>query len=138
MSDDTPSFVLSETRHQRLLRTGQGTPRFLQGVFPFAGRGLFDLGPLNDGLRYTVPAGCVCEVPYFRAGNMSDDIIYLSLSVDSKPVRYFPIGPKADIHVPLAIVELYPAGSRIDVCLAAPRGLTGTVVIDVGLLESPA
>jgi assimilatory nitrate reductase catalytic subunit len=107
-------------------------------VLPFAGRGVFDLAPVNDSLSHTVAPGMVFEVPYFRAGNMSDDILYLTLSINSKPVRYFPIATKGDIHVPLAIVELYPAGTRIDVCLAAPRGLTGTVVVDVGLIESPA
>ena len=30
--------VITETRHQRLLRSGAATPRFLQGVYPFAGR----------------------------------------------------------------------------------------------------
>ena len=127
--------VITETRLQRLTRTGKAAPRFLQGVYPFAGRGVFDLGPLHDDLCYTVPAATVAEVVYFRAGNLSDDLLYLALSVNGRAVRYFPVGPKADFHVPLAIVEAYPAGSRIEVCLAAPRGLTGTVVVDVGLVE---
>lgn len=134
MSPDPP-IVLSETLHQRLLRQGQAAPRFLQGVYPFAGRGVYDLAPLNDALTYTVPPGKTAEVVYFRGGNVSDDILYLALSSDGVPVRYFPVGPKADFHVPLAIVESYPAGTRLDICLAAPRGLTGTVVVDVGLLE---
>ena len=132
------SYVISETRHQQLVRTGKAKPWFLQGVYPFAGRGVFDLAPLNDALSYTIPKGKIGEVLYFRAGNMSDDILYLALAVNGDPVRYFPIGPKGDIHVPLAIVEEYPAGTRIDVCLAAPRGLTGTVVVDVGLVEMVA
>ena len=127
--------VTTETRQQRLTRTGQATPRFLQGVFPFAGRGFFDLGPLNDALCYQVPEGCTAEIIYFRAGNLSDDLLYLALSVNGRPVRYFPVGPKADFHVPLSIIESHPAGSRIEIGLAAPRGLTGTVVLDVGILE---
>ena len=120
---------------QRLIRTGGAAARFLQGVYPFAGRGVFDLAPLHDDLCYTVPPGAAAEIVYVRAGNLSDDILYLALSVNGSPIRYFPVGPKADFHVPLAIVETYPAGSRIELCLAAPRGLTGTVVVDVGLVE---
>lgn len=127
--------VITETRLQRLTRTGGATARFLQGVYPFAGRGVFDLGPLQDDLCYTVPHGAAAEIVYFRAGNLSDDLLYLALTVNGRPVRYFPVGPKADFHVPLAIVESYPAGSRIEVGLAAPRGLTGTVVVDVGIVE---
>ena len=127
--------VTSETRLQRLVRTGAATPRFLQGVYPFVGRGVFDLGPLNDALSYRVPPGRTAEVVYFRAGNLSDDLLYLTLSADGKPVRYFPVGPKADFHVPLVIVESHPAGTRIEVGLAAPRGLSGTVVVDVGIVE---
>lgn len=125
----------TETRQQRLTRTGRATPRFLQGVFPFAGRGFFDLGPLHDALCYHVPLGSTAEVIYFRAGNLSDDLLYLTLSVNGKPLRYFPVGPKADFHVPLSITETHAAGARIEVGLAAPRGLSGTVVVDVGILE---
>ncbi|BDI28079.1 hypothetical protein CCAX7_001300 [Capsulimonas corticalis] len=134
---ETP-VVISETRLQQLLRTKRATPRFLQGVYPFAGRGVFDLAPLNEALSYTVPKGKVAQVQYFRAGNLSDDILYLAISTNGSPVRYFPVGPKSDNHVPLAIVEDHPAGTRIEVCLAAPRGLTGTVVLDVGLVEIDA
>ncbi|MBV9850339.1 MAG: molybdopterin oxidoreductase [Armatimonadetes bacterium] len=117
------------------MRTGGAAPRFLQGVYPFAGRGAFDLGPLHDDLCYAVPPGAAAEVVYVRAGNLSDDLLYLALSVNGTPVRYFPVGPKSDFHVPLAIVESYPAGSRVEICVAAPRGLTGTVVVDVGIVE---
>ena len=134
-TDTISDTLTTETRQQRLTRTGQATPRFLQGVFPFMGRGFFDLGPLNDALCYQVPPGRTAEVIYFRAGNLSDDLVYLALSVNGRPVRYFPVGPKADFHVPLSIIETHPAGSRIEVGLAAPRGLSGTVVVDVGILE---
>jgi assimilatory nitrate reductase catalytic subunit len=127
--------ITTETRQQQKLRTGEAAPRFLQGVFPFAGRGFFDLGPLNDALCYQVPPGKSAAVIYFRAGNLSDDLLYLALSVNGQPVRYFPVGPKADFHVPLSIVESHPAGSRIEICLAAPRGLTGSVVVDIGIME---
>ncbi len=133
--DASSIYVASETRLQHLMRHDRARARFLQGVFPFAGRGVYDLAPLHDALCYTVPPGMTAEVVYFRAGNLSDDILYLTLSVNGVAVRYFPAGPKADLHVPLAIVETHPSGTRLDVCLAAPRGLSGTVVVDVGIVE---
>ncbi len=133
--DPQPGVITSETRHQYLVRTGKATPRFLQGVFPFLGRGISDLRLLNDALRYRVPAGKSAEVLYFRAGNVSEDLIYLVLSAGGTPIRYFPAGPKADIHVTLAITESHGEGKRLEVGLAAPRGLSGTVVIDVGIVE---
>ena len=130
--------ITTETRQQRRVRLGHAAPRFLQGVFPFMGRGFFDLGPLHDSLTYAVPGGKTAEVVYFRAGNLSDDLVYLALCVSGQPMRYFPVGPKADFHVPLSIVETHPAGSRIEVGLAAARGLSGSIVIDVGILEEDA
>lgn len=135
---DSTETLTTETRQQRLTRLGLATPRFLQGVYPFAGRGFFEIGPLNDALCYVVPGGTRAEVIYVRAGNLSDDLIYLALCVNSQPVRYFPVGPKADFHVPLSITESYPAGSKIEVGFAAPRGLNGSVVVDVGILEEGA
>lgn len=134
-NDQTVALVTTETRLEYLVRTGKATPRFLQGVYPFAGRGVFDLGPLHDDLAYTVPAGKTAKVVYFRAGNLSDDLIYLTLSANGAPTRYFPVGPKADFHVPLAIVEAHPAGTRLEVGLAAPRGLAGSLIVDVGIIE---
>lgn len=130
--------VISETRHQRLVRTGEATPRFLQGVFPFMGRGIHELIPLSDGLGYRVPRGGIAEIVYFRAGNVSDDLIYLALTANSAPLRYFPVGPKADVHVRLVIIESHAAGTLIQVALAASRGVSGTVVVDVGILECRA
>src|SRR4051794_32367727 len=112
MPDIQSGFITSETRLQRLIRTGEATPRFLQGVYPFVGRGIFDHGPLNEGLSYTVPKGKIAEILYVRAGNHSDDLISLTLCANGTPVRYFPAGPKADFHVSLVIVETYPAGTR--------------------------
>jgi len=50
-------------------------------------------------------------------------------------VRLFPIGAKASMHVPLAIVENVPPETRLSLSLGAPRGLRGTVVIDLGWVE---
>lgn len=133
-----PDVTVVETRQERLLRTGDARPRLLQGVFPFAGRGLFEMRPLDDSLAFTVPAGRTASFIYFRAGNHSDDLLYLAMAANSRPIRYFPIGPKSDLHVPLAIVDPHPAGTRLEIVFAAERGLTGTLIIDAGIIESPA
>ena len=41
------SVVISETRLERLLRSGRAMPRFLQGIYPFIGRGLFEAEPYD-------------------------------------------------------------------------------------------
>lgn len=131
----TGMTCISESRRERLLRTGKAKPLFLQGVFSFVGRGLFELNSLDDTLTYVVPEGRKAELVYFRAGNHSEDLLYLAVAADDTAIRYFPIGPKSDFHVPLAIVEPHPAGTRLTVQLAAPRGLTGTLIVDAGILE---
>jgi assimilatory nitrate reductase catalytic subunit len=136
-SRDTPT-VISETRLQRLIRDAKAHPRFLQGVYPFIGRGLFEPGAIHPDLSYIVPPNSHAEVLYFRAGNHSDDLIYLTLLVDGAPSRYFPVGPKSDFHVALAIVEPHPAGTILDVGFAAGHGETGTVIVDVGIVEVQA
>ena len=51
------------------------------------------------------------------------------------PMRYFPIGAKASVHVPLAVVEdLFP-DTKLEIFFAAPEGSAGTVVLDIGLME---
>lgn len=125
----------TETLQERLLRTGLATPRFLQGVFPFVGRGLFEIAPLDDSLIYVVPENRTARFLYFRAGNHADDLCYLALCADGKPLRYFPIGPRSDFHVPLAIVETHPAGTRLEILFAAPRSLQGTFIVDAGMIE---
>ena len=44
------------------------TPRFLQGVFGFEGKGLDRPVPLDGSLSYVVPAGVVTQPVYFRGG----------------------------------------------------------------------
>ncbi len=111
------------------------TPRFLNGVYPFSGTGLETSGPLAAGLAYTVPADKRSQLIYFRAGNSADALVSVSLVKDGKAVRLFPIGAKASVHVPLAVVEdLFP-DSRIEVHVAAPAGVSGQIVLDIGLIE---
>ena len=111
------------------------TPRFLNGVFAFAGAGLENAAPLSAGLAYTVPSDKRAQLIYFRGGNSADAMVSVSLVLDGKPIRLFPIGAKGAVHVPLAVVEdLYP-DSKVDVFVSAPEGVSGQVVLDIGLVE---
>jgi assimilatory nitrate reductase catalytic subunit len=111
------------------------TPKFLQGIYPFEGHGLTKPGLLDPELRYMVPAGVTTQPVYFRGGNTSAELVTVVLVRDGSPMRYFPIGAKADVHVPLRVVEDLDGGTVIEVHLAAPEGLTGSIVVDLGLVE---
>ena len=112
------------------------TARFIQGIFTFHGQGLGDPRLLDAKARYSVPGDKRAQLIYMRGGNSTDALVCLVLTRDGKPVRYFPIGAKASIHVPLAVVEdLFPE-SKLEVLVAAPEGVSGTVIVDFGLLES--
>jgi len=113
----------------------KSTPRFLQGVYPITGEGLTKPGPVDPALRYTVPAGCSAQALYLRAGNSTAELVYVLLLRDGEPMRWFPIGAKADTHVPLRVVEDIPGGSVIELHVAAPEGVTGELVVDLGLVE---
>ncbi|MGI4951544.1 MAG: hypothetical protein ACRYGM_07040 [Janthinobacterium lividum] len=110
------------------------TPHFINGVHSFTGAGLEAPMPLA-GLRYAVPADKRAQPIYFRAGNSSAEMVAVMLMRDGKPMRTFPIGAKGAVHVPLAVVEdLFP-DSVIEVFVAAPSGVTGQLVLDIGFLE---
>jgi len=111
------------------------TARFLNGVFPFEGKGLDTPYPLADALTYTVPADKRAQLIYLRAGNSSDGLVSLTLMRDGKPMRLFPVGAKQALHVPLAVVEDISPEARIEVFVAAPQGAAGQVVLDIGLME---
>jgi hypothetical protein len=112
------------------------TPRFLQGVFAFEGRGIDQPFPIGGALSYTVPDGATAQVVYFRGGNTAAELVYLVLMRDGQPMRYFPIGAKADVHVPLRIVEDLDSGTVLELHLAAPESVAGAVVVDLGLVEA--
>jgi assimilatory nitrate reductase catalytic subunit len=61
--------------------------------------------------------------------------VYLVLVRDGQPMRYFPIGAKAGVHIPLRIVEDLDSGTVLELHLAAPEGVAGAVVVDLGLIE---
>ena len=113
----------------------KSTPRFLQGVFPITGEGLAKPGPVDPSLRYTVPAGTAAQALYFRGGNSAAELVYVLLLRDGEPMRWFPIGARSEVHVPLRVVEDLDAGTPVELYLSAPAGLTGTVVVDLGLVE---
>ncbi len=110
-------------------------PQLLQGIFPFEGRGLSNPFPLAGGLTFTVPIGKRAQLVYFRGGNSSSELIYVVLMRDSEPMRYFPIGARGDVHVALAVVEDLMSGTKLEVSLAAPENVSGSVVLDIGLVE---
>lgn len=111
------------------------TPRFLQGIFAFEGQGVEKPLLLHESLTYTVPAGIITQPLYFRGGNSTDELITVVLVRDGAALRYFPIGARSATHVPLAVVEDVEDGSVLELHLAAPEGLLGTVVVDLGLVE---
>ena len=109
--------------------------RFLQGIFPFSGLGIDKPSPLPDGPTYVVPDGSVAQALYLRAGNSCDELITVVMMRDGVPMRYFPIGAKSDVHVPLRVVEDIESGSAVELHVSAPVGVAGWVVLDVGLVE---
>jgi assimilatory nitrate reductase catalytic subunit len=113
----------------------KSTPRFLHGVYPITGEGLGKPGPLDPALRYQVPEGKTAQALYFRGGNSTDELVYLLLLRDGEPMRWFPIGAKGDCHVPLRVVEDLDGGTVVELHAAAPVGVTGEVVVDLGLVE---
>ncbi len=111
------------------------SPRFLQGVYDFEGRGLHEPFLLDPQLTYTVPVGNESQLVYFRGGNASAELACAIVMCDGQPMRYFPIGARASTHVALRGVEDLLAETRIELHLAAPEGATGQVVVDLGLIE---
>lgn len=109
--------------------------RFLQGIFPFEGAGLDKPVPISPHLSHVVPDGVVSQALYFRGGNSCEEMVTVVLMRDGVPMRYFPMGAKDGVHVPLRVVEDIQGGSVVELQLLAPTGVTGTVVIDLGLVE---
>ncbi|HEX6277640.1 MAG TPA: molybdopterin oxidoreductase [Polyangiaceae bacterium] len=111
------------------------TPKFVQGVFVYEGRGLSESVPLRPSARYKVSFDKRAQLIYLRAGNSVDSMIYLALYKGERPVRFFPIGAKGAIHVELAIVEDIDPETELELRVGAPEGVKGVVLVDLGLLE---
>jgi hypothetical protein len=111
------------------------TPRFIQGLFRFEGKGLERPVALKPVICYTVPFDRRAQLLYFRAGNSTAEMIYAVLHRDGKPMRYFPVAAKGAIHVSLRVVEDLNPDTKIEVLLGAPEGVIGSLLLDVGLVE---
>ncbi len=109
--------------------------RFLQGIFPFEGAGLDKPVPISPELSHVVPEGVLSQALYFRGGNSSDELVTVVLMRDGVPMRYFPVGARDGVHIPLRVVEDIEGGSVIELRLVAPLGLSGSLVVDLGLVE---
>lgn len=110
-------------------------PAFIQGLFPYVGSGLANPVSFSTPAVYLVPPDKRAQTVYFRAGNPCAEMIYVVLTRRGVAMRYFPIGAKGAIHVPLAVLEDLPPGSPIELLVAAPRGLESSVLLDVGFME---
>ena len=115
--------------------TDGSTPQFLQGAFEFEGNGYDKPVLVDDALRYVVPAGSVTQPVYFRGGNSTKQMISVVLYRDGKPMRYFPIAAKGATHVALRVVEDLLADTVLELYVAAPDGCSGSVIVDLGLVE---
>ena len=113
-------------------------PIFLQGLFPYEGAGLSRPRAFAPELTYKVPDDKRAQLVYFRAGNPLDELVYVLFKRNSKPMRYFPIGARASIHVELAVVEDLEPGTVLDILAGAPEGEQGSLLLDVGLVEIAA
>jgi hypothetical protein len=113
----------------------QETPKFIQGVYAFHGAGLRELVPLRPAVVYKVPYDKRAQLVYLRAGNPTAEMIFLVLSRAGHPMRYFAIGAKGAIHVPLVIVEDIDPETELTLGVGAPQGLEGDVMLDIGLVE---
>jgi hypothetical protein len=110
-------------------------PAFIQGLFAFEGRGLDHPVSFSSAATYDVPADKRAQTVYFRAGNAGTELIYLVLARSGTPMRYFPVGARQAIHVPLAVLEDLSPGSAVEVLIGAPQGMQSSVVLDVGFME---
>ena len=90
---------------------------------------------MHGSLSYVVPPGATTQPAYFRGGNSTNEMISVVLVRDSKPMRYFPIAAKGATHVALRVVEDLLADTVIEIFIAAPEGVSGTVIVDLGLVE---
>ena len=102
------------------------------------GAGLASPQAFSPALIYRVPADKRSQLVYFRAGNPVNELIYVMFTRDGEPMRYFPIGAKGAVHVELAVVEDLEPGTVLQIQIAAPKGVSDSVLLDIGLVEIAA
>ena len=115
--------------------TDGSVPRFLQGFFTFDGKGFDNPFLLDSSLRYVVPPGMTTQPVYFRGGNSTDEMITILLMRDGTPMRLFPIAARGATHVSLRVVEDLLADTVLELYIAAPADVGGTVAVDLGVVE---
>jgi assimilatory nitrate reductase catalytic subunit len=101
----------------------------------FQGLGLSAPGSFHPPVAYQVAADKRAQAIYFRGGNSAPEMIYLVLTSSGRPMRFFPIGAKGAMHVPLAVLEDISPGSKVEVLCAAPEGVSVNVLLDIGFME---
>ncbi len=111
------------------------TPKFIRGVFSFRGAALERAVPLQPPAVHRVPADKRAQLVYLRAGNSTAELVFVALKQSGRVIRLFPIGAKGAVHVPLAIVEDIDPESELELCVGAPEGLSGSLVLDLGFVE---
>ncbi len=109
-------------------------PKFIQGAMSFTGAGYNKAVPLESA-NFVVASDRRAQPLYFRGGNSGAEMITVVLMRSGKPMRYFPIGAKAGTHVQLAVVEDLEPETKLELVVLAPEGLSGTVIVDLGLVE---
>nr|WP_218886450.1 molybdopterin oxidoreductase [Kineococcus aurantiacus] len=107
----------------------------MQGTYAFTGAGLEKTVPLEGLAGLQVPDGHRAQTVYFRGGNPTEELVVVALLRDGVVMRLFPIGAKDAVHVPLSIVEDVEAPSTLELRVMAPEGLSGSVVVDLGVVE---
>jgi len=111
------------------------TPRFIQGIFAFEGRGLEHPTGFTPKITYQVPPDKRAQFIYCRVGNPTSEFLYVVMNQNGRPMRMIPCGAKAGIHVPLAIVDDILPDTLLELTVAAPESLSAKLMIDVGLVE---
>jgi hypothetical protein len=111
------------------------TPRFVQAIRPFVGEGLDEYVRFDPPLTYTVPEDASAQCVYFRGGNSADALVCVVLTRNGEPMRLFPIAAQGSVHIPLRITEALLTESELELHVAAPAGVAGTVIVDLGILE---
>ena len=113
----------------------ESIPRFLNGVYSFVGAGYEKPSLLSGKLTYSVPPDKRTQLIYFRGGNSCDEMIYFVMTSDGVPMRYFAVGARSGMSIPLHVIEDLCPETKLELLFGAPAGATGYVVIDVGLVE---